>query len=302
MARTKPRALRWWFTGLAAVLSALVVAVAVTAADSVTEHRGVTAYAEAERPPPISAPSESAAPAPAPRSAGSTPADAPRFPDAGLEHDFTALGVAVHDRHAGETVLRDGADRQFTSASLVKLLVAFEALEHHARTVDIHTMLARSDDDIAGLLWVRHGGPEIVTTWAQRLDLPGTAPPAQANRWGDTLTTADDVVAVYRYLLTDAPADVRELVLGGLRAATPLGADGFDQSFGIPDATGEAGAVKQGWACCLPDRVLHSTGVVGAHDRYVVVVLTRSPSTVGWETASADVTDVVTQVLNALPE
>jgi hypothetical protein len=47
--------------------------------------------------------------------------------------------------------------------------------------------------------------------------------------------------------------------------------------------------------------VLHTTGTVGQHDRYIVVVLTaHSPSTT-WSTATQRTTDIVSALLPLMP-
>ncbi|WP_307845915.1 serine hydrolase [Saccharomonospora sp. NB11] len=219
------------------------------------------------------------------------------------EHGFEDVGLVVVDRARPGVVLTHAPHAIFTSASLVKLLLAFEALDRGEPASDVHTMLATSHDPLASRLWVRYDGPRLVTSWAQRLDLRHTVPPERPAMWGDTLTTAADTVAVYDHLLRDAPPRTRDVVLSALQASTPRGHDGFDQRFGIPDAAlrhGLSFAVKQGWACCTDHRVLHTTGVVGEGaepDRWLVAVLTRSPRSVDYTTASANVTEFVTEVL-----
>lgn len=213
---------------------------------------------------------------------------------------FTRIGVAVYDTREGRLALAHQPDAPFTSASLVKLLIAFDALEHGEQPGRVHQMLSRSDDGIASALWLRYGGPEIVTRWSRRIGLEATSPPSDPGRWGDTILTARDVVRIYRYLLEESPADTRAVVLGSLRNATRHGADGFDQYFGIPRAArGRPFAVKQGWSCCGV-RTLHTTGLLGPSERFVIVVLTESPVQVTWEEAGARVTSTVSRILTAL--
>lgn len=214
---------------------------------------------------------------------------------------FADLGVVVLDRDEGELALAHLPDAEFTSASLVKLLVAIEALQGGEPAARVHAMLARSDDEMASALWVSYGGPEIVTRWASRIGLEATRPPADPGRWGDTVMTARDVARIYSYLLDEAPGRVREVVLGALRASTPNGADGFDQTFGIPDAAGGLSwAAKQGWSCCIGGRILHSTGLLGADDRFVVVVLSASPVELPWPEVRAHVTALTSRVVETV--
>ncbi|WP_143173923.1 serine hydrolase [Streptoalloteichus hindustanus] len=213
----------------------------------------------------------------------------------------TTLGIAVYDRHQGAFTARHGADRRFTSASLVKLMIALEVLHQKqaalgsAQGDQLHQMIARSDDGIANTLWSQYGGAEIVRRVAARVGMASTRPPKDANRWGDTIITANDMVVLYRYVLDKAPAHHRDLLLRALRAAPARAADGFDQHFGIPRAAGaQPWGIKQGWACCLPDRVLHTSGVVGQGDRYIVVVLSSHSPTRNYARARAVTTEATT--------
>jgi hypothetical protein len=137
-----------------------------------------------------------------------------------------------------------------------------------------------------------------VTTWAERIGLAGTSPPEDPEQWGDTRTTAADLALVYRRLLHDVDGPV---VLEGLDGMADFGLDGFDQRFGIPAAAGDRHwAVKQGWACCRGHRTLHSTGLVGPGNRYLVVVLTGQPVGTSVPDARTKVTDIAAALLNGL--
>lgn len=203
------------------------------------------------------------------------------------------VGVLVYDRTWSENVVVDNPDATFETASLVKLLVALDALERNKSAELVHRMLARSDDNIASSLW----RVDLVERWGDEIGLTGTAPPQSPGRWGDTPTTARDVACVYRYILEQSPH--RDVIMNALRDAAPQGADGSDQTFGIPDAVGDSpSAVKQGWACCRTSRVLHTSGLVGDDDRYIVVALTAHPSEMDWGTASRHTTDIVSAALD----
>jgi hypothetical protein len=213
------------------------------------------------------------------------------------------IGAVVFDRQNGSTVLSSHADRPFASASLVKLFIALSVLEVGGPADQVQRMLSRSDDNLASTFWGTYGGSEIVTHWAGKIGLTGTKAPANSRYWGDTTVTASDLVRVYRYLLDRVNATTRNTILIALRDATENGSDGFRQYFGIPDAAGDRPwAIKQGWACCRPrpTRVLHTTGLVGTGDRYIVAVLTEQPQGVGWPAASKRVTSMVTALLPLL--
>jgi hypothetical protein len=101
-------------------------------------------------------------------------------------------------------------------------------------------------------------------------------------------------VRIYQYVVAHAPG----AILAALRAATERGSDGFRQYFGIPDAAGDRPwAVKQGWSCCGPTRMLHTSGLLGEDGRYIVAVLSEHPASVDYSTASKRVTAVVSALL-----
>lgn len=205
------------------------------------------------------------------------------------------LAAVVHDRRTGKDVLVDAPDRRFESASLVKLLIALDAMDRGEAPSTVAHMLSTSDDNEANRLWGAGGAGRIVDKWAKRIGLAATRAPANPNKWGDTTTTAADVTAIYRYLFGHPNGDV---VVRALHAMTKFGADGFDQRFGIPNAAnGRPWAAKQGWACCSGKRTLHTTGLVGADDRYIVVVLTSHPEKSTWASASAVVTKIASRAL-----
>ncbi|HEY3710530.1 MAG TPA: hypothetical protein VGL64_14205 [Amycolatopsis sp.] len=207
------------------------------------------------------------------------------------------VSAIVFDRAKGTFALSVNADRTCTSASLVKLLIALEAGQSPTL---VQKMLSRSDDAVASRLWVDGGETSTVTNAVQRMALTGTQPPSSPGRWGDTKITAADIVRIYNYLLDEAPAAAREIILHALLDATEYGSDGFRQYFGIPDAVGGLPwAVKQGWSCCDPTMMLHTTGLVGK-SRYLVVVLTEQPKSVGYDTAKQQITNVVKNLVPLL--
>lgn len=196
------------------------------------------------------------------------------------------VGIKVIDLGSGVPLAGLNEDQQFYTASVVKLLIALAALDDEgkqpdsATTASVQRMLAVSDDNIATRLWAGAGGAELVTRLAGRLGLTGTQPPASSGQWGQTLTTARDVVEIYRYIAAGAPDSPRALIREALGRAEEIAADGVDQYFGIPTAlSGTPWAVKQGWMWMGSSITLHTTGLVGRDLRYAVVVLTSQPTT-----------------------
>jgi hypothetical protein len=204
---------------------------------------------------------------------------------------------AVARGSAGSWAVGD-VDRPVPTASLVKLYLA-EGVLAAARTAGtalpaedlarIDAALTSSDDLAASELWVAYDGPAVLADVVARYDLQGTSTPTpDPGAWGETLTTASDLARFLTELPDRAHPDAAELLLGALSRATPAGADGFDQSFGLLGPGRSAGtAAKQGWMVLDGQRYLHSIGVVD--DRVVVVLATFPVDVVDWPAARAAV-------------
>jgi hypothetical protein len=197
----------------------------------------------------------------------------------------------------------------------------------------LKAMLRASDDDAASAFWDRNGKGRIIERTARRLGLADTTPPpaSKPGFWGYVSLSAYDIVRTYRYLLDTADARVRDTILGHLRRATPCGADGFDQTFGIPDGVPGPWAVKQGWSgfgltppvkcdarsasapisvvarralrSGVPDYgrpVLHTTGLVGKGERYVMAVLTAHPAGGTWSGSVKRITTITRDLYRSL--
>ncbi|RVW03782.1 hypothetical protein EF834_11285 [Rhodococcus spongiicola] len=196
--------------------------------------------------------------------------------------------IAFLDRHDGHYE-SFGDAVPFPTASLAKLFIADDLFYREENTelgltAREHRLVARmlesSDDFATTELWNKYGTSDIVHDVAVRYQLAATAVPYDG-RWWNTTTTGRDLVDYYSAMLTgrgglDAPH--RDELMGYLHNFTPIAADGYDQSFGIPAGLPGATdiAVKQGWMCCSGGRWLHlSTGVIGPDDRYILVVVSR---------------------------
>lgn len=230
------------------------------------------------------------------------------------------VGIAVFDRHTGQFVEQLNADRQFRSASVVKLLIVLDYLWERGPQYDVppadrdrlEVMLRSSDDDAASHYWDELGGAAIVERMVGRLGLTHTAgPPAtHPGFWGYVAITAADTVRIYRYILDRAPEPVRAYVMDHLHRPTRHGTDGFDQYFGIASAFDPDFSIKQGWSgfqgssgyrsdrkkpeseLDLVSDALHTTGTVGTDDRIIVAVFTLHPSGTPYEQAYATVTQL----------
>ena len=243
------------------------------------------------------------------------------------------VAFAVYDRGSGRTTLRFNEHQRIRSASIVKLLIALDYFETNGATTPIPEadlallvpMLRSSNDDAASELWVRLGWEKIVERAVVRLGLRDTAPPVNVGFWGYTALSAADVVTIYRHILEEAPAPVRDFVMGNLFEATTCASDGFDQSFGIPQALPGRVAFKQGWSrfgdvpprpCVepkpkrnlgaskdgpetrtdVPDLTrpaMHTTGTYG--DR-IMAVLTLEPEGTTWDESARRITGLTRAV------
>ncbi|SOD97368.1 serine hydrolase [Blastococcus haudaquaticus] len=206
-------------------------------------------------------------------------------------------------RLAASTAGNAAADRPFPTASMVKLFMAEDIL-HRARAgrlvlrpddpALLREMIRSSDDPAASELWVRYGGGQMVIDVARRYRLTGTAPPQVPGRWGEATTTARDLARFLATLPSAAHPDDAGALLGWMREATPLAADGFDQRFGVLGTAPPQTAVKQGWMCCVGgNRHLHSVGIVGHR---VVVLLSEVPRGTGYDDACGALTAAASAV------
>ena len=213
------------------------------------------------------------------------------------------VSFEVFDRATSTMLASQNASQQYASMSVVKLLIALDALARDnwatpdgATQQQLHQMLANSDDQIADTLWTADGGPAIVTTMTNLLGLAGTQPPADPGEWGDTLITPQDMVTVYRYITDQLPKPDRDIIVGALSDTPKIAADGSNQYFGIPNGMPHTSwAIKQGWGTSGSHAVMNSTGLIGTDSRYVVAILTSAP-----EDSYSTLPAVVTAAANAL--
>ncbi|MFI1918491.1 hypothetical protein [Nocardia sp. NPDC020380] len=223
----------------------------------------------------------------------------------------TQVGIDVTDTATGTQLVGLNTGQQFYTASVVKLLIALDALNSQgwqpdsATSAEISQMLSASDDNIADSLWDANGGDAIVSRMVSLIGLTNTQPPLDPDEWGETLTTPQDVVTIYHYITTVVPEPSRDLIMNALGGADQIAADGTNQFFGIPDAmTGDTWAIKQGWMTLDTSTTLDTTGLVGSGPgqplRYAVAVLTTQPSDVSWTAGGAALTAAVAPLQSVL--
>ncbi|HEX4251126.1 MAG TPA: serine hydrolase [Pseudonocardia sp.] len=220
------------------------------------------------------------------------------------------IGVAVLDRQTGQLSLGAEGAAPFYSASVVKLFTVVDIL-HRVETGQatlsqtqlnyIQRALTVSDDNAMNALWEQFGGSSTVTELVGLANLQDTQPPSDPGEWGETKLSARDVVAVYQYLLTSLNPGDQQLVLNALSSAQNTGADGFDQAFGLLQTPRLSGvAAKQGWMVDDGYEYLHSTGIVGSDNRFLVAVLSKRPASNGYDVARADVSTAVGRLTGSL--
>jgi hypothetical protein len=195
------------------------------------------------------------------------------------------IGFEVFDRDlgtSGTVMASSNADTPIYTASVVKLLIAIDAM-HRANWApsastryEITQMLEGSNDADASDFWNRDGGGAIVTRMIALIGLKHTLLPTVIGQWGMAKMSASDVVATYQYIAYDMPAASSTLIMNALYNAKKTADDGFPQYFGIPDGlpTTATWWIKQGWMILDSAVVLNTTGVVGTDNRYIVVLLT----------------------------
>ncbi len=215
------------------------------------------------------------------------------------------LSVAVADRATGRIASNAAGTRPMYSASLVKLVLAIDVLQRRPVSAADLALLRRalgpSDDQAMNVLWTRFDGPSALSRVARQLGLTATSPPADPSQWGQALVSARDMVVVFRYILDAMPAADRELIMSTLAGAPRIAADGFNQAFGLA-AAAPSTATKQGWMCCVDDRIqLHSVGTLGEQHRFVVALLSSHPAGRGYDDAREIVNAAADAVRAALP-
>ncbi|WP_243790908.1 hypothetical protein [Saccharopolyspora gloriosae] len=241
--------------------------------------------------------------------------------------DDQRAGYLVVDAETSAVLRRHDSRHRFRSASLVKPLIALDHLRRHGEPSDadralLEPMLRASHDDAASELWDRGGRKEIIHRMVAEIGLTDTEPPRDQDMWGYVVLTAADMIQMYRHLR--AAGEPGAYVLENLRRWTQFGADGFDQSFGIPSVAQSPEAVKQGWSGFGPgpndpappdpasprrkipdDRVdldrpaMHTTGLVRRDGHLLIVALcTLHPAGTDWNSAATRLTELTTTLLN----
>ena len=196
------------------------------------------------------------------------------------------IGVAVLDRVTGKETDGTNAHATFPCASVLKLFLItdlFHQQEQGTITLsatdltEINSALTISNDAAMNTLWSKYHGQTAIQQLIGLAKLPDAQiPPTVATgKWGGVLISPSDVLAVYQYLLTKLTAADRDLIVGALNQANPVGYAGFNQAFGLLDPTTRTASTKakQGWSDWQGQTVLNSTGILDSRNNVVVAVL-----------------------------
>jgi hypothetical protein len=215
--------------------------------------------------------------------------------------------VAVYDDKTDKVYTAGDYTSFYGSASVMKVfvatkLLATEQLQDPQTATLAWSMITRSDDAALAALWPRVGGVQVVDWVKDYYGIPllGTASPTKPTCWGNTQISALGIAYFYHRMKRDRL--VGPWLVNAMHHHEQYGADGTDQSFGIPRAAENVG-VKQGWGQCSSNTdgsSINSTGLVGS-DRFLIAILTNTNNwTVDGNSFNAAQAGVVTQMAKIL--
>jgi hypothetical protein len=253
--------------------------------------------------PPITASMQdvkSATPPPSPTTTTTTTTTTPTCPAPGTDFDCDlrqriqkaqeyvgtrpgATGIVLRDRQTGQVWRNDKAGDLVWTASTIKLAMTVNLFQRDKAgqitlTTDdrnlIQRMLNSSDDQAADSLWFKYaGGDHLAFNNAfPSYGMTSVQPQKGFSNfypyWGFQKCTPEDLDALINYVLTKAPADTRDYIVGQLRAVAP------DQQWGVW-AAGPAAQPgnKDGWSLEQGGWVMNSVGYVGPDARYTLAIM-----------------------------
>lgn len=192
-----------------------------------------------------------------------------------------STGIAVYDTATGAFYGAGHYDTYYASESVVKAFIATEILlkgDMHGSTASTaYKMITQSDDNSANRLYGLAGGDSVVSRLDSHYGIHIGHGPSRSGWWGNTYITAKGMVQFYAKVRKDSK--VWPWLYNAMRHATKYGSDGYYQYFGIPSASKQGWAVKQGWGeddNCFCHSTWDSTGFVD-NGRYAIAILTAGP-------------------------
>ena len=217
-------------------------------------------------------------------------------------------GIAVLDTTTGRMLGNGDSGVALRTASIVKVVIAMRlfalAQEQHRglrpdEQSDLSAMIRASENDAATRLWNALGGPAVIDWVRQVVGVRNTGPPPDPGDWGDSTTSAHDMATILSALVhaRGLTAAHRDALLAEMRQVVPA------QRWGVGDAVHHSTpAVKNGWFPDIDEQMwrVHCTGVVddGPHpSRWVIVVTTRYPSTLGQDYGQETCANVAARAL-----
>lgn len=196
----------------------------------------------------------------------------------------TVIGVSVLDRRTGTSWSHRG-DSLAQTGSVSKVLVVAAALRKaraagtslSSRQLEqIRLAITRSDNASADALYAYIEGHQAVARLAGDLGMTATATADTVPHWGNTLTTANDLVTLMTALTGGTPvldATDRALVLQRMAEVV----DGQRWGVGTVRSSSVNVRVKNGWMRVDNPWVINSVGdVQGAGRDYVLAMLQRA--------------------------
>lgn len=218
-----------------------------------------------------------------------------------------AAAIAVYDDRTGKIYAAGDYESYYGSASVMKLFVATKLLvtgqlQDPQIAGQAWSMITRSDDSALEALLPLVGGVEVINWVKDYYGIPflGFPSPTKPTCWGNTQVSALGIAYFYHQMKHDIR--VAPWLVNALHHHEQYGADGTDQSFGIPQAAENVG-VKQGWGHCSSNTdgsIINSTGLVGSN-RFEIAILTNTNNwTVDGNSFNATQAAVVTEMAKIL--
>ena len=188
-----------------------------------------------------------------------------------------SIGIVLDDRTTGAVWHNANATASFPAASTIKLAMMTDLLQRNAAgTIDLtstdmeemYQALYTSNDDDADDLWYKYEDASFMDR-VQAFGMTSTHF-TTAPYWGDVNTTAEDLDNLMNYVLTKAPASVRDYLVYRLQHVSAL-----DQQWGVWGAGAEnQPGNKDGWEWDEPDIwITNTVGFAGPDHRYTLAIM-----------------------------